>query len=617
MSKKTGNGILIMMHMRKKTTIKKVLGPMAALLLFFSVVTHAGAGEKDAVLSLSSAVTAPGRQVRLYFEFPGGTTVEPPEMPIMDGLVFKYMGAGGGDSGMPVFSYSIVPLSEGDFTIGPITVRSGRDTYVTNAVMLKAEKGAGVSEMTKEKTGVSAGMPGGIFLEVGLPQRDVFVNERIPVNVRFYADWLDVENLEISDAPSEMYISEKYIPGKTTIEERGGVKYAVLRFSKSFFLPESGKFNFGPVKARCDITESKADTLNPNRNIYDDFLGGKPQRELEIEEGPFTIQAVPLPVKGRPDDFRGAVGEFAMDVKASPVSLKAGEIVTLTMSLKGEGNYATVKSPVIDESEEFVFYEPTASREDEGMVFTQLLKARSSKVAAIPAIRFSFFSPSGGKYVTLTERPIPLKVAPVEGEEPRIPAAAAAAEKKVIPADTTAAEKADIGEGIVYLKESPGKLRPSGPHFYRSGLFLALVLFPMFLVPLSIAARERARFLGEGSPYAARIGAIKVASAGLAEARTLMSHGRSEEFYSRIFRMMQEYLGMRFSIPADGITEGIVDTEIASRIESADITDRVKRVFHDSYLSRYTTLDLDKNDMKKTFADTRDIVTYLNSRKSI
>jgi len=617
MSKKTGDGILVLMLMKKNIIIKKMLFAAAALFLSVSVITHAGAAEKDAVLSLSSAATSPGRQVRLYLEFPAGTDVNPPEMPIIDGLIFKYTGPGGGDSGRPVFSYSVVPLSEGDFTIGPVTVRHGGDTYITNMVMLKAEKGAGVRERPEGRPTEAASTPEGIFLEVDLPQRDVFVNERIPVNVRFYTDWLDVEDLEISDDPSEMYIAEKYSPGDTTIEERGGVKYAVLRFSKSFFLPESGEFDFGPVKARCDVTESKAEPLNPNRGVYDAFLGGKPRRELEIEKGPFIIKAVPLPVKGRPDDFRGAIGEFALDVKAAPLSLKAGETVTLTMTLTGEGNYATVRPPETGESEDIITYEPTSSRGDNGMVFTQLMKVRSSRLDAIPETRFSFFDPARGKYVTLTEGPVRVKVAPAEGEELRPPAPAAVAEKKIIPTDMAAEEKVDIGEGIVYLKESPGKLRPAGPHFYRSGLFLTLALFPLLLVPLAIAARERARFFGEGSPYAARAGAIKAAAAGMAEARALMSRGRSEEFYGRVFRMMQEYLGMRFSIPTEGITEGIVDTVIAPRIESADITDRMRRVFHDSYLARYTTLDLDKNDMKKTFADVRQIITYLNSRKSI
>ena len=603
--------------MNIRAATRRVTVSMVVFFLTVSVATRAGADEKDAVLSLSNLVTSPGRQVRLNLELPTGEDVSPPEMPVIDGLVFRYIGTGDGDGSSSVYSYSAVPLAEGDFTIGPVSVRHGGDTYISNTVVLKAEKGAGSGEGLKGGPQEGSGLPEGISLKVGIPRSSVFVNEKIPVSVSFYTDWLDVENLEISDDPSEMYIAEKYTPGETTIEERDGVKFAVLRFSKSFFLPEAGEFNFGPVMARCDVVGSKAEPLNPNLDAYNAFLGGKLRREVKIEEGPFVIKVSPLPEKGRPGDFMGAIGEFVLNANAEPLSIKSGETVTLTMALTGEGNYATVRPPKVGESEEIVAYEPTASRVDEGVVFTQLLKIRSSKLSAIPELRFSFFDPVKAKYVTLTRGPIRVKVAPVEGEEPRLPVPAAAAEKKAISPVAAAEEKTDLGEGIVYLKESPGKLRAGAPHFYRSGLFLTLVLIPLLLVPIAVAARERARLFGEGSPYAARIGAIKVAASGLSEAKALMSRGGTEEFYGRVFRMMQEYLGMRFSVPAEGITEGIVDSGIASRMESADIADKMKKVFHDSYLARYTTLDLDKNDMKRTMADVREIITYLNSRKSI
>src|SRR5262249_40120157 len=80
------------------------------------------------------------------------------------------------------------------------------------------------------------------------------------------------------------------------------------------------------------------------------FFGGDPfgaRRPITVQSEPLHLEVLPLPDAGKPADFSGAVGTFDLHVSASPRELKAGDPVTITTTVEGDGNLAAITPPLL------------------------------------------------------------------------------------------------------------------------------------------------------------------------------------------------------------------------------------------------------------------------------
>ena len=72
---------------------------------------------------------------------------------------------------------------------------------------------------------------------------------------------------------------------------------------------------------------------------------------------------MPLPTEGRPTDFGGAIGNYQMQVEASPMNLKVGDPLTVKVRIFGEGSLEAIQMPSIDHWTDFKTYPPNARTE--------------------------------------------------------------------------------------------------------------------------------------------------------------------------------------------------------------------------------------------------------------
>ncbi len=299
--------------------MKKTLFTIIALSLIF-LTALAGAGEKEFKIALSNETASPGRQVTLALVFEGVDYMPPLELPFIEGLDIKFKQGAQGTETLDgkqvkvfIYTYIIVGFAEGDYEIGPIACEYKGDLYRSNSTVLTVSKSAKRTEVDKTVSGEKKGISERMFLEIELPDRDIHVNEKVPVTVKFYTDWLDVSDLRIADVPSKNYITEDYEAKPTTVVEKNGVQYAVLRFDKSFFVSVPGDFVFGPVKARFYITKAQGDLLNQNEAFYNEYLGRKRRKEVTLEKGPFDIKVIsvkkPEKVDKKPEPAQKEAGK--------------------------------------------------------------------------------------------------------------------------------------------------------------------------------------------------------------------------------------------------------------------------------------------------------------------
>jgi hypothetical protein len=124
----------------------------------------------------------------------------------------------------------------------------------------------------------------------------------------------------------------------------------------------------------------------------------------------------------RPPSFAGAVGRgFSLEVTADRSVVQLGDPITLTLTIRGDGNLANVALPRLEGEHGF---SPAQFRLPEGDVsgevvgdaktFKLPVRVLDDAVREVPALRYSWFDPELGRYETSESRPIALSVRPAQ-----------------------------------------------------------------------------------------------------------------------------------------------------------------------------------------------------------
>ncbi|HZQ46693.1 MAG TPA: BatD family protein, partial [Verrucomicrobiae bacterium] len=201
-----------------------------------------------------------------------------------------------------------------------------------------------------------------------------------------------------------------------------------------------------------------------------------------VDSDPFTLQVKPLPVEGRLPGFTGAVGEFQIEPpKLSTNEVHAGEPLTVTVILRGEGNMGRLTPPPPPSLRDWQTFPPISDSSASAAIqrfgfasFSYPLIPLSDEIKSTPAIPFSYFDPKKKAYVDLTIPAVPITVksaATGKLAQAQPPSGAGSG----LESDDPNREKALVMTG---LAETPGKtvgsLRPLQARWW----FLALQLLP-------------------------------------------------------------------------------------------------------------------------------------------
>lgn len=139
-----------------------------------------------------------------------------------------------------------------------------------------------------------------------------------------------------------------------------------------------------------------------------------------LDSGPVELTAKTLPKEGELPGFTGGIGTFALDSpRLSATEVRAGEPIQMSVTVKGEGNFARLISPRPMGTRYWQIFNPLSDGVPVYLSGTtgyrQLnftLIPKSTQVIATPAIPFSYFDPKKNAYVDLTIPPTAIKVLP-------------------------------------------------------------------------------------------------------------------------------------------------------------------------------------------------------------
>ncbi len=197
-----------------------------------------------------------------------------------------------------------------------------------------------------------------------------------------------------------------------------------------------------------------------------------------LDSDPVQLLVRSLPKEGELPGFTGGIGRFMMDTpKLSAAEVRAGDPVTLSIGLRGDGNLARLGPPRVVRARDWQMFPPTTDvvsptpMPAQGLrSFVYTLIPLSDRARATPAIPFSFFDPQKKSYVDLTIPPVALRVLPA-------PAGAVAAlqpQGGVVPQWADGSGDKDHELTMTGLAEIPGWTVATLAPLQRRPWFLAL-----------------------------------------------------------------------------------------------------------------------------------------------
>lgn len=324
------------------------------------------------------------------------------------------------------YAWELTPRKEGKLKIPSISIKIDGKTISTDPITFVARK---------SETGDL------LFVDVSGAAPRAYVGEALRLTLRIwvrpYAD--DQYNVKLSEADMWGLISperSRWGVFAGALEELASRRQRprgreVLRkdsegIERSYYLYEidhvvhpagPGRLDAGDV----DIVMTYPTGLKPSDGFFSmgelALAGARPLVKRAIVD-PMEIRA--LPAENRPSGFNGAVGRYDISASALPKSVHVGEPVTLTLTIRGNGNLETLSAPDLANQPELerdfrVPDEPLAGVMENGAkVFTVSLRPRRAGVQQIPPIRLVFFDPRLEKFVTSRSEAIPLHVRPAE-----------------------------------------------------------------------------------------------------------------------------------------------------------------------------------------------------------
>ncbi|PWK75976.1 oxygen tolerance protein BatD [Mucilaginibacter oryzae] len=482
------------------------------------------------------------------------------------------------------YGYDLMATKEGEFTIGPATIMAGGRPYSTAPIKIKVVKGSapgggggsqGNSRQQQQQqfnapdeSNIQRGrvkdISKSLFLRTSVDKSSVYLGQQIVMNLRLYTRVAIVngEPEKIPDLNSfySQDIKNNNPNAQWRTEVLNGVRYNVTDIKKTILFPEhEGNITIEPAIMNFVIRQQAASSSG---DPFDAFFGGYEDVKYRIKSTPVVIHVKPLPMAGKPADFSGAVGTFNIAASLDKNQIKANDAINYQLKVSGTGNLKLLKPISPNFPPDFEKYDPkvtdTITENENGSSgsrrYTYLLIPRHQGDYTIDPVKFSYFNPATGRYVTLTTRAFQVKVAKGTGDNSNVTAFSGAGKQDV----------KVLSNDIRYIKTGT-ELNEVGSDFYGSGLYyFLLVLGPLGFAGALVYGKWRDKNNADVAGMKSRK-AGRVAAKHLAVAKQRLAANDSKAFYEDLFRGLYGYLSNKLNIPYADLNREKIADELKAR----------------------------------------------------
>jgi len=484
------------------------------------------------------------------------------------------------------FTYTLAFDAPGAYTLGPATVRVGRRTVRGGAARVVVKK-----QGTRKDIRVFATLePSRAY--VGQPVTATFTyceareaaDRALAVPFLAETDGLKtvdpeelakrwIESVEKTGRGLAGYEAMRVASPRSQVVARverrqiEGTQYTTYTVRRLLLPERPGSYDLGRGSAVALV-------VTGYRRVRD-FMGF-PRREpvtkrIAVTSEPLSLEVLAPPTEGRPVGYSGAIGSYELSAQASPLEVAlGGDPVSLTLTVRGEGNIETVPQPSladdsgwrmgsVERKQETAFEggRPVGEKR-----FTIPLRPRSADVKEIPAAELAVFDPAREEYVTLRTRPIPVCVT--------VPEDTGALEAVALPESARAKirEREEVKQDIEDIETDVDASASDAAWLHGPGGLIGFFALPMAAYAAAYLVARRRRELRENTALARRLVAARNARDAFGRLRADAESLSPPDLAEAVAKALQGYLADILDRPG-----GEIPPEEAKRLLSGSGVD--------------------------------------------
>ena len=461
------------------------------------------------------------------------------------------------------YTYTLMAIKEGEFTIGPAVAAYNDEAHKTNTIKISVGKGVKVQQQNNNQngnTGKKATTSDELYIKSSVNKTNVYQGEQIICTYKLYTRINISGNELVKNADLNGFWSQEIDIGQSqwSAEMINGVKWNVATIRKIVLFPQrSGKLEIDPLEMNFVVQKR---VNGGSQSVFDQFFGRYENKEYALKSKPIKINVKSHPTPF-PEGFKTAVGNLDMKVDVSTNELKENEAVNIKIKISGKGNINLIDGLDINFPSDFETYDPkvndniktTENGVSGSREFDYLVIPRHAGKFNIDPIVFSYFNPATKKYKTITSKAIQLNVLKGDGTASNV--------------TYSSANKEDIkqlGEDIRYIHTLPITITHSTAKLYNSALFYLVLLIAPLLFIIIFIFRNKIRVANDDLVGMKKKKANKVATKLLKSAKESLTANDKNKFYEAISKALFGYISDKLNIPSAELNQNNIKDKLTA-----------------------------------------------------
>ncbi len=525
-------------------------------------------------------------------------------------------------SSSATFTYTLMPIKEGTYTLPSATVTSGGQKIKSGTAKIEVLPGSSSGQGSQSSGGSGSRQQDGgslhtprqgetvsgsdIYFTATASKTHVYEQEAVLITYKLYS-LVSVEQLA-GDIPQldGFHTQEIEQPQQQSfkLERVGNKNYGTVVWREYVVFPQrTGKLTIPSVEFTADIVVQSR-YVDPIDAFFNG--GGMMQRiQKKIKAPAIDIQVDALP--SRPLNFSGAVGKnFSIKGKLSPQQVDANDATTLSLVINGTGNMKLMNAPAITWPRDFEEYDPKRQEStkitkngSQGTVsYDYIAVPHHAGKFTISPVEFCYFDTEKKLYVTLSTDSFELGVAKVAG------AMASSASR-------TQEDIKELGDDIHFIKQGELSVNTPGETMFGSLkqllYYLAIIiLFAVVMIIFRQQAKANADVVGRRGRRASK-SAVK----RLRQANKLLQKGDDEHFYDEVMHALWGYVADKLNLPVAELNKDNVSDMLLQKGIEESVTSRFLDILSECEFARFAPGDPSTN-MEHMYDSACDIIGLID-----
>ena len=470
------------------------------------------------------------------------------------------------------YSYIVMATKPGDITIGAASIKVKGKRYASNALKIKVLKdnsslvqharsagtattnnAATATRQTRQPATQATSNGKEVFIKATVNNFQPYLGQQVVVTYRIYTR-VPVSNLSINKVASfKGFWSKDLLGDNSKLQQHNevinGHQYVVAVIRKLALIPQqTGKLTIDPMELDCAVqlrVKTRQGSNDPFDAFFNDPFFNQNVRTVQkkLVSNALHFKVKPLPAKGKPACFSGAVGDFTFHNSVDKTDLTTNDALTLNITVSGRGNIELVSAPKIVFPSDFEAYDPkTATKINKSgsgvsgtKKFDYLAIPRTAGDFVIKPVKFCFFNPTDRQYHVFQTKTYHIHVKKGKGTS--------------VTYTTTDQQGIHIlGRDIRHIKEGPFDLHAANDFLFGTTLYYLLLALPVVLLLLIIL------LLGSMKKRKANVSLVKnrkaqkMARGRLTKAQKAKRQGNDRIFYDEIAQALWGYISDKFNL---------------------------------------------------------------------